>query len=55
MKVNVKIGNCYFNGLHPIYMTPLLGMRVMRSYFVFDMYVDHDFIETKLGRIRFFE
>jgi len=36
-------------------MTPLLGMRVMKSYFLFDMFVDHDFIETKLGWIRFFD
>ena len=55
VKVKVLIGNCYFVGLHHIYLTPFLGMRVMRSYFLFDMYVDHDFIETKLGKIWFYD
>ncbi len=53
--MKVDIGNCCFAGLHQEYMTPFLGMRVMRSHFIFDLYVDHDYIETKLGKIRFFD
>jgi hypothetical protein len=49
------MGFCHLNGLHHVYMTPFLGMRVMKSHFIFNLYADHDFMQVKLGKLRFFD
>ena len=55
IKVFVSLGFCYLSGLHHVYMTPFLGLRVMKSHFKFDLFGDHDVMQVKLGRIRLFD